>query len=102
MSCVITSRQDGYDLNVVAALPQNRDRPTQWEETPMYSMTRRSVITGLGVTALTLGRSRQARAAKNYDVGVTDTEIKLGTTSPYSGPASAYGIYGSAQSAGSI
>ena len=38
-------------------------------------------------------------AAKDYDVGVTDTEIKLGTTSPYSGPASAYGVYGQAQTA---
>jgi hypothetical protein len=40
-----------------------------------------------------------AKAAKQYGSGVTDTEIKLGTTSPYSGPASAYGIYGQAQSA---
>jgi branched-chain amino acid transport system substrate-binding protein len=65
----------------------------------MNSVTRRSAIVGLGAASLTLGRARTARAAKNYDLGVTDTEIKLGTTSPYSGPASAYGIYGQAQSA---
>ena len=65
----------------------------------MSSITRRSAIVGLGAASLTFGRSRTARAAKNYDVGVTDTEIKLGTTSPYSGPASGFGVYGQAQTA---
>ena len=32
----------------------------------------------------------QAQAQKQYGPGVTDTEIKIGTTTPYSGPASAY------------
>ncbi|MEW6642123.1 MAG: ABC transporter substrate-binding protein [Pseudomonadota bacterium] len=31
---------------------------------------------------------------KNYDVGATDTEIKIGQTMPYSGPASGYGVNG--------
>ncbi len=31
-----------------------------------------------------------ALAQKQYDPGATDTEIKIGTTTPYSGPASAY------------
>ena len=31
-----------------------------------------------------------AVAQKQYGPGVTDTEIKIGTTTPYSGPASAY------------
>ena len=31
--------------------------------------------------------------------GVTDTEIKLGQTMPYSGPASAYGVIGRAEAA---
>jgi ABC-type branched-subunit amino acid transport system substrate-binding protein len=63
----------------------------------MSSITRRSVVAG--AAALTLGRPRRAFAAKNYDAGITDTEIKLGTTSPYSGPASGFGVYGQAQSA---
>jgi branched-chain amino acid transport system substrate-binding protein len=29
-------------------------------------------------------------AQKQYDPGASDTEIKIGTTSPFSGPASAY------------
>src|ERR1700754_4341014 len=65
----------------------------------MNSITRRSAVAGIGAVALTLAHSRKALAAKNYDIGVTDSEIKLGTTSPYSGPASAYGIYGLAQQA---
>src|ERR1700730_794922 len=31
-----------------------------------------------------------ALAQKNYSPGATDSEIKIGTTTPYSGPASAY------------
>jgi branched-chain amino acid transport system substrate-binding protein len=69
------------------------------EEVAMNSISRRSALAGIGAAAFTLGRSRPAHAAKNYDIGVTDSEIKLGTTSPYSGPASAYGVYGQAQSA---
>jgi branched-chain amino acid transport system substrate-binding protein len=65
----------------------------------MKSLTRRSTLIGLGAASLVLGRRGTARAAKNYDLGITDTEIKLGTTSPYSGPASGFGVYGQAQSA---
>ena len=35
-----------------------------------------------------------AAAQKKYDTGATDTEIKIGNTNPYSGPASAYGTIG--------
>lgn len=37
-----------------------------------------------------------ASAQKKYDPGVTDKEIKLGHTNPYSGPLSAYGTIGKA------
>jgi branched-chain amino acid transport system substrate-binding protein len=62
------------------------------------SVTRRSVVGEIGAGILLHGATG-AKAAKQYGSGLTDTEIKLGTTSPYSGPASAYGIYGQAQSA---
>jgi ABC-type branched-subunit amino acid transport system substrate-binding protein len=65
----------------------------------MSSSTRRSVVIGIGAASLALGRSKRAFAAKKYDLGVTDAEIKLGTTSPYSGPASGFGVYGLAQTA---
>ncbi len=35
-----------------------------------------------------------ALAQKKYDPGASDTEIKVGHTNPYSGPASAYGAIG--------
>ena len=40
-----------------------------------------------------------ASAQKMYGPGVTDNEIKIGNTNPYSGPASAYGTIGKAISA---
>jgi branched-chain amino acid transport system substrate-binding protein len=48
----------------------------------------RGVAIALAVACLSL----QAQAAeKKYGPGVTDSEIKIGNTSPYSGPASAFG-----------
>ena len=40
-----------------------------------------------------------AYAQKKYDTGATDTEIKIGQTVPFSGPASAYATIGKAQAA---
>src|SRR5579864_3083015 len=59
----------------------------------MKHLTRRTLLVAAPVT-LALGGSmlaaRPARAAKQYGPGVTDTEIKIGNTGPYSGPASSY------------
>src|ERR1700692_3329736 len=43
--------------------------------------------------------STTASAQKQYDTGVTDTEIKIGNIMPYSGPASAYGVIGKTEQA---
>ena len=40
-----------------------------------------------------------AHAQQKYDPGATDTEIKIGHTNPYSGPASAYGTIGRSEAA---
>lgn len=40
-----------------------------------------------------------AMAQKKYDVGVTDTTIKIGNIMPYSGPASAYAAIGKTEAA---
>lgn len=55
----------------------------------------------LAITAAALlAASFSAHAAeKKYDPGVTDTEIKIGQTMPYSGPASAYGTVGRLETA---
>src|SRR5215813_14305118 len=52
-------------------------------------------------TAMVLIAASQggAFAQKKYDTGATDTEIKIGNTMPYSGPASAYGVIGKTEAA---
>src|SRR5258708_37598061 len=45
-------------------------------------------------TAALLTASGTAWAEKKYDEGASDTEIKIGNTTPYSGPASAYAAIG--------
>src|ERR1700712_2884241 len=50
------------------------------------------------VVAVALSAS-SAYAQKKYDPGATDTEIKVGQTVPFSGPASAYATIGKAQAA---
>ena len=59
----------------------------------MQRLTRRTILAA-APAALAFGgpilAARPARAAKQYGPGVTDTEIKIGNTAPYSGPASNY------------
>jgi branched-chain amino acid transport system substrate-binding protein len=51
-------------------------------------------------TALTLALSiSAANAQKKYDPGASDTEIKVGQTMPFSGPASAYSSIGKTEAA---
>ncbi len=57
------------------------------------SMIAGSIAAGLSAVGV------PAVAQKKYGPGVTDTEIKLGQTMPYSGPASAYGTIGKAHQA---
>jgi branched-chain amino acid transport system substrate-binding protein len=58
----------------------------------MKHLTRRTILAAAPALAFTvpLLSPRPARAAKQYGPGVTDTEIKIGNTGPYSGPASSY------------
>jgi branched-chain amino acid transport system substrate-binding protein len=62
------------------------------------TMRRRSAIVAMGSVALSSMLVRPGQA-KSYGPGVTDQEIKLGTSAPYSGPASGFGVYGQAQTA---
>jgi ABC-type branched-subunit amino acid transport system substrate-binding protein len=45
------------------------------------------------------GVAAAAAADKHYGPGVSDTEIKIGNTNPYSGPASSYGTIGRSEAA---
>jgi branched-chain amino acid transport system substrate-binding protein len=55
------------------------------------------LLTGAAI-AVALSAS-SAYAQKKYDSGASDTEIKIGQTVPFSGPASAYATIGKAQAA---
>jgi branched-chain amino acid transport system substrate-binding protein len=50
----------------------------------------------LAILAVT---SSASLAQKKYDVGATDTEIKIGNIMPYSGPASSYSVIGKTEAA---
>jgi branched-chain amino acid transport system substrate-binding protein len=50
-----------------------------------------TVAAAVGIVAMVV---TPAAAQKKYDPGASDREIKIGNTSPYSGPASAYGERG--------
>ncbi|HYA06842.1 MAG TPA: ABC transporter substrate-binding protein [Xanthobacteraceae bacterium] len=62
-------------------------------------MTRKPIVlSGLAAAGVILAGGL-AFAAGQYGPGASDTEIKIGNTMPYSGPASAYGIIGKTESA---
>ncbi len=64
----------------------------------MTKINRRSIV----LAPLALAASQlpsHAQSAKQYGPGVSDTEIKIGQTLPYSGPASAYSQLGKAEAA---
>ena len=56
-------------------------------------MKRNTLLVAAAYALLLVGCGDQ-KVAKKYDPGVTDKEIKIGNTNPYSGPASAYGTIG--------
>ena len=58
---------------------------------------KRKLLVALGMMACVLAST--AVAEKKYDPGATDTEIKVGQTMPFSGPASAYGTIGRTEAA---
>ncbi len=60
--------------------------------------SKQTILTGLAATGFALA-SALAFAAGQYGPGASDTEIKIGNTMPYSGPASAYGVIGKSEAA---
>jgi len=59
----------------------------------MKKTSRRTFVAGASAAALLTSKG-VAFAQKKYDNGASDTEIKIGHTNPYSGPASSYGVIG--------
>ncbi len=62
-------------------------------------MTRKQLTSSGLAAASVLLACGLALAAGQYGPGASDTEIKIGQTMPYSGPASAYGTIGKAEAA---
>ena len=61
---------------------------------------RSGILHLLAGTAVAIALSATpASAQKKYDTGASDTEIKIGQTVPFSGPASAYAGIGKTQAA---
>ncbi len=58
---------------------------------------KKKLLVSLSVLACVIASS--ALAQKKYGPGASDTEIRIGNTMPYSGPASAYGTIGRAEAA---
>ncbi|MBL8348807.1 MAG: ABC transporter substrate-binding protein [Burkholderiaceae bacterium] len=65
----------------------------------MSQLNRRSIVLAPIAAAAASVLPRAAYSQKKYGPGVTDTEIKIGQTIAYSGPASAYGQLGRAEAA---
>jgi branched-chain amino acid transport system substrate-binding protein len=61
-------------------------------------ITRRVLLQSAAAAAAYSARGSRAARAENAP-GVSDTEIKIGQTIPYSGPASAFGVIGRAEAA---
>ena len=59
----------------------------------MLHLSRSLLTAGAAALALAL-TATTGSAQKKYDEGASDTEIRIGNTNPYSGPASAYGTIG--------
>jgi branched-chain amino acid transport system substrate-binding protein len=58
-----------------------------------------SMIFAAAAIPLAVGFSSDATAQRKYGPGVTDTEIKIGQTAPYSGPLSSLSIFGRIEAA---
>jgi branched-chain amino acid transport system substrate-binding protein len=63
---------------------------------PAIQMRLGAFSAALAILAVT---SSASLAQKKYDVGATDTEIKIGNIMPYSGPASSYSVIGKTEAA---
>src|ERR1700685_841641 len=75
------------DLGEVATTDREDLMTNNWTIITVFSVTGPLLAGGL------------AFAAGQYDPGVSDTEIKIGNTMPYSGSASALGVFGKSESA---
>jgi branched-chain amino acid transport system substrate-binding protein len=92
---------DGYSLDPGAdkrSQSKKSTHSTEIREIKMPAIQLRSAAFSAAFAVLA-ATSSGALAQNKYDIGVTDTEIKIGNIMPYSGPASAYGVIGQTEAA---
>src|SRR5450755_292584 len=87
-----------FEISMSSKLPKKGCHAHKIKESIMPAFRDRLLV--LSATIIVLAAtSTGAIAQKKYDVGATDTEIKIGNIMPYSGPASAYGVIGKTEDA---
>jgi branched-chain amino acid transport system substrate-binding protein len=79
----------GAEVALVAAANEQ-------ENTMALNDVCKAAVIGVALSAVAIA---PALAQKKYDPGASDSEIKIGNTMPYSGPASAYGVIGKTEAA---
>ncbi|MBV8399318.1 MAG: ABC transporter substrate-binding protein [Acetobacteraceae bacterium] len=77
--------------------PKSQQRTPQQEE--RFAMRKGLFRLATGAALAVALSASSAYAQKKYDTGASDTEIKIGQTVPFSGPASAYASIGKTQAA---
>jgi branched-chain amino acid transport system substrate-binding protein len=77
---------------------QQDDTSTDKGDRKMPAISMRLGLLSAALTIALASTSAFAQKGK-YDIGATDTEIKIGNIMPYSGPASAYGVIGKTEKA---
>src|SRR5579871_3974052 len=90
-----SGRHDKLSAHFVRKISCSRTSSRQPRE---EGMNKRTSLLMLLLASVTLCAA-PAAAQKKYDVGASDTEIKIGNIMPYSGPLSAYATIGKTQAA---
>ena len=92
----VEQKQAAAAATMIASIKKTGASAPPQEEEPMIS--RRTLLQAGAVSAAALASGSRAAFAADMP-GITDTEIKIGQTMPYSGPASAYGVIGKTEAA---
>jgi branched-chain amino acid transport system substrate-binding protein len=89
-----------YRCQAMAARAGDENHRLNHTESEETSTMRNGIFHLATATAVAIALSvTAAHAQKKYDPGASDTEIKIGQTNPFSGPASAYATIGKTQAA---
>jgi branched-chain amino acid transport system substrate-binding protein len=95
-SWCLSTVAEALSLAGAASLRARTCAADEQEKTMAWKDLCKAAVIGLAFAGLA---AAPALAQKKYDPGASDSEIKIGNTMPYSGPASAYGVIGKTEAA---